>query len=468
MTTTQAEKTEEVKHAQWHEYLLPVPILVPVQGFCYWLVTRIKKPFVAISSHTRGGFCPARYHHRYGHIPINSHPDCDKHIVFYCHNIGELRTIIPLVKMAHQQHPRWAFTVLTNTVDPYMTCADFLPEISQVFFVPIDIPSLTSRAMRRLRPDVLIIVENDLRMHLVAQAKLHGVGTIMLGWEKPERDSARYGTPLVTRYVLNCLDVFAMRSAADAEIIRQRGIAEDRIFVSGNIRFDISTLPSIIADEKLATFLREWRKSGPIFTAGSTGFIAEEQMVLDTLKQLRLQTPKLRCLIAPRRMKRGEEVLHLAQKNGFVAILRSQINSYQGPAPDVVVLDTMGELSSVYSKSDMAYIGGALFARGGHNFIEAALHGIPIMFGPYYAANIEFVETLLAHGLNCVVHNGDELTTLLATYLADETTRKNAGDSCRAAVEELQGATAQNLRLIEELLASMKSNPARAIGKSIG
>gem|GEM_PF-2010947 len=468
MITTQSQKPEDVKHAQWHEYQLSVPVLVPVQGFFYWLVTRIKKPFIAISSHIRGGLHPARYYHRYGHIPVNSHPDCEKHIVFYCHNIGELRTIIPLVKLAHQQHPRWAFTVLTNTVDPYMTCKGYLPEVSQVYFVPIDIPSLTARAMRRLRPDVLVMVENDLRMHLVAQAKQHGVGTIMLGWEMPGRDSARYGTPQVTHYVLDCLDVFAMRSEADAEIMRQHGVAEERIFVTGNIRFDISALTSNIVDEKLDAFLTTWHTGGPIFTAGSIGVNAEEQLILDSLKKLRLQTPNLRCLLAPRRPDSGPEVQQLAQKNGFVAILRSEIDGYQGPAPDIMVLDTMGELYSVYSRSDMAYIGGALYDQGGHNFIEAALHGIPIMFGPNYAANRELVETLQAHGLSCVIHNGDELTALLATYLADENARKKAGEICRAAVDELSGATARNLQLIEELLASMNNNSSLAIGKSLG
>lgn len=445
------------QHALYHPRPVQAAPEAWVKGGLYCAGMLLAMPFIGLHSLFRPRRYWTRFLHRFGFFPRQARMEVTRHLLLHCHNIGELRTAIPFVRLLKKRHPEWSISMFSKAFEPFETVQQLLPEVSQAFFAPLDGPLFTWRALRRLRPDAVVTVENDLRTYLVTEAKRQGIATLYLGGELSPRERKRHPSRDLYRNLLNNTDVIAMRSEEDARELAAIGATEERLFVCGNLRFDLDTFSLEIADPVLRNYLDLWRNTGPLLVAGST-YLEEEAGLLDMFRRIRNEYPTFRMVIAPRRPNRADEVMHAASEQGYTPQLRSRLHDHQVADADLLVLDTMGELTPVYSAADLAFVGGSIVDRGGHNIIEAAVHGIPVLFGEHVYTNREISEALLQHGAACTVTGTDDLTAHTLAYLRQPELRRAAGQRAREAVTALGGATENCVRLLEEVMAQRDAN----------
>lgn len=446
-------KTQQSLHPMFHLPIKGQSLEAICQGTVYFLQMLAAAPFSAIHALLHGRSAITQFLHRYGCYPsIKRGSSLPTHIVLYCHSIGELRTAVPFVERLQDRHPEWELSLLVKAFEPYETAHTLLPNIRRVMFVPLDAPFFVARALRFLRPDAILTIENDLRYHLVAQAKHRGIATFYLGAELSGRGKMKM-SPALYSQALNSTDVITVRDDAGWKKVRTAGATEERVFISGNLRFDANPPCCDVLEPHLADFIAHWKAQGPIFVAGST-YAEEETIILDTLKRLRQTFPSLRTILAPRRTARAGDTRQLALDNGFSAQLRSALLSEDSHDTEILIIDTMGELRALYGSADISFIGGSLVVnRGGHNIIEAADHGVPCLFGESIYTNPEISTALLQRDCAWIVHNAEELAERITFLLENPDTRKSTGERCRQVVRDLAGATDFCLKLLDEVMA---------------
>ena len=372
-------------------------------------------------------------------------------MLLYCHNVGEIRSAIPLVNALRAGRPEWRISFLTKAVAAYGLALKSFGDFADVFFAPLDSPMFARRSLGRIDPDLLAIIEGDLRTHLIAAAKTGGAAVVLLGGEMSPGEVRKHRARRVFRHLLAHVDALAVRSARDSEKLTAAGAPPDRLFISGNLRFDVSTLMTELADTALSRVLSAWRENGPLLVAGST-YREEESELIDALRIVRGRFPGTRLIIAPRQPGRAAQVEAAAEAGGFRTVRRTDEGLEKASGADVMILDSMGELSAVYGFGHVAFVGGSMVGRGGHNVIEAAAHGIPVLFGPSVYTNQEVCDELLRNGAGWTVGSAGELAARVSALLADEDGRVAAGRAAVAVVQRLGGATGFCLRVIEQVL----------------
>jgi len=422
-----------------------------LHGLLYTILIQAAKPFAWVEAFLLKGSICDRFANRYGHLASHARPLPSPHMVIYCHSIGELRTSLPLLHLARERHPDWEFTYLFKTVESYDIVGRLLPDISRTFFVPLDAPLFANRLLTRLQPDALVLMENDFRFHLIAQAKRRGLVTCFFGAELSLRDKRRRDRHRFPA-ALNALDIVTARDEEGRRLLLEAGAERERVVLSGNLRFDARLLPERPVPETLAHFLTAWRATGVIFTLGSTN-PPEEVVLLEALGRVYSAHGNLRVVLAPRRIERTAEILKTVTAQGFKACLRSTLTGETDPAAfDLLILDTMSELRGVYRFADFAFVGGSITPSGGHNIYEAAEHGIPLLFGEHIFTNREIGNALLARDCAWIVRTADDLVEHITRLLTDDEARCAAGQRSLQAVESLGGATGTCLDLLESLV----------------
>jgi 3-deoxy-D-manno-octulosonic-acid transferase len=250
------------------------------------------------------------------------------------------------------------------------------------------------------------------------------------------------------RPVLADVRVFAMQSARDAERIVALGAAPERVFVTGNVKHEAST---DAADEAAAWRARLALAEGaPVWVAGST-HRGEDEAVVAAHQRACASAPGLTLILAPRHPERVPEVLELIRARGLPAVRRSELSATRA-GDAVVVVDTVGELASVYAVADVVFVGGSLVPAGGHNVLEPALRGKPVLVGPHTTNFRESAELLIGAGGARVVRDSDELAAALTRWLSDADLRATAGTAALEAAASRRGAVRETLDLIERFL----------------
>jgi 3-deoxy-D-manno-octulosonic-acid transferase len=247
--------------------------------------------------------------------------------------------------------------------------------------------------------------------------------------------------------------VVAAQGEGDADRFKSLGAAEDRTHVTGNIKFDFS-VPLDIGER--GRQLREFYAAArPMWVAGST-HAGEEEIVLEAHRMLRGAHPRALLVLVPRHPPRFDEVAHGLQRAGIRFARRSQrFGEKAGAAAataDVLLVDTLGELLDFYAAADVAFVGGSLVPIGGHNLLEPAALGLPILTGPHTANGADIAKLLVERGAAAVVHDADELGRQVSMLLADPEERDRIGAIGRDSVDSNRGALGKLLGLIEPLL----------------
>ena len=362
-------------------------------------------------------------------------------------SVGEVLAARPLIERLKERFPGMPLYVSTTTVTGNAVAQKAASRADGLFFAPFDWPRPVGRTLSRLKPRLLVLVETEIWPNLIHEARRRGIRVAVVNGRISPRSFRRYlwVRRLLTR-VLHEVDLFLMQSDTHSDRIRRIGAPGDRVRTIGNMKYD--ALSRTGAPEALVRLVAP--NASPLWVAGSTAE-GEEAAVLGAFRALRERVPQARLLIAPRHPERFETVVALAQASGFRVARRSTLATpWTG---DVLVLDTLGELAAVYSLATVVFVGGSLVPSGGHNILEAAVHGKAVVVGPHMENFQEMAELFLAAGALVQVPNAEALSDSMLELVADDAKRGRIGEAARTLIDGHRGAVERTVDALSSLVA---------------
>lgn len=381
---------------------------------------------------------------RLGWIPPS--PPGERATWLHCASLGEVVAARPLIEALARPGEHLVITTMTATgAQRALALAEQLTAAGQGrvshAFLPLDFPGAARRFVARLRPARALFFETELWPNLLAACRRHGVPVAVLNGRLSPRAFRGYRRlrPLMHE-ALGCVDWLAAKSAADAERFRALGMAAERTSVVGSLKFDIRPDDAVLEASRR---LRSWLGERPVWVAGST-HEGEDERLLDAHARLRRDYPQALLILVPRHPQRFDAVAELCERRGLHTARRSREEAVDAETT-VYLGDTLGELMTLYGAGDLAFVGGSLVPVGGHNLLEPAALGVPVLSGPALA-NFEDVAEVLREAEALVeVADGAALAERLAALFADEPTRHRLGEAGRHVVAANRGALARTL-----------------------
>ena len=368
-------------------------------------------------------------------------------------SVGEIVATSPLVKEVKKEFPEAVVVVSVVTATGHAMAHRIISEAEGIIFFPLDLPYLTRKILHIIKPITILLVETEIWPNFLRIAESENIPVMMVNGRISDRSIKRYKyISAFTREMLRSIERFCMQSKFDAAYIESLGAHTPDITVTGNMKYD-QTYATVSYEEKQA-LLDEFGfgNNHPIIIAGST-HKGEEEAIFETFKQVLKEYPQARLLIAPREIYRGHDVQNIAKRYELSAICRSDMKEPVHEGIPVVVLDTIGELGRLYSLGDIIFVGGSLVKTGGHNILEPAAHGKPILVGPHMFNFKEIFALLNSRNACEQVKNGKELTAMVLRLCNDRDLAKKMGQNCLDIIKENRGATRRNtqeLRLLFE------------------
>lgn len=369
-------------------------------------------------------------------------------------SLGEVVAAVPLVRMLHARHAEYRLIVTTVTETGREAVEQRLTGVAEHRYVPLDFPWVVSSVVDRLRPALFICVETELWPNLLRILSSRGVPVVLVNGRLSSQSYRGYRLirPLM-KQMLACVTSCLMQSHRDAERITNLGAPADRVVRAGNIKFD-QPVPSI--EQTDADDLRNLLLTGDeeLFVAGST-HPGEEEQLLACYRTLLQHYPGLVFLLAPRHIERAAQVEAVAIAQGFAVVRRSLLPSgFVSPkGPRVIILDSRGELATVYRYAVATFVGGTFVPIGGHNLLEPAIWGKPVFFGPYTDHCTEIADLLLRAEGGRQATDGAELATQVTAVLNDRSALERMGRAAQQVVLDNRGALEHTAEVITRLLS---------------
>ena len=375
--------------------------------------------------------------------------------VFWIHalSVGEVTSAVPLVQGLRQQYPQAVLLFSATTRSGAEVATTLIaPWVNRLIAAPIDLGPVVPFFLRTLRPDCFIQVETDFWPHWLLCLRQRRIPAMLVNGRISAASLARYQRlALIFRPMFACFSLLAMQSENDARNLRSLGIAPSRITTLGNLKFDsrgadpMANRPLHPQEQKTSYgFVAD----APLWICGST-HAGEESIIFAVFARLQPSFPTLQLLIAPRNIERSDEILSLAAQQGLACRRRTTGKEMPGP---VLVLDTIGELAGCYAMADMVFVGGSLVACGGHNPLEPAAVGVPVLFGEHMEDFSEIASELIDQGGALQVAGAGALEQRLRQLLLDTEAAGSMGQRAAACVASHRGVVANHLRMIDRLL----------------
>jgi 3-deoxy-D-manno-octulosonic-acid transferase len=365
-------------------------------------------------------------------------------------SVGEVQACAPLVGALRQRHPQLPLTVTAITPTGAARARALFGNAAQVRYVPFDLPGAVRRFFNRVRPRLAVIFETELWPNLYRECGRRRVPLVLASARVSARSAGRYRRlGALFRDTLAQAAVVAAQAPGDAERFRSLGADPASTHVTGNLKFDFQLPPHTV--ELGAQLRAQYARARPLWVAGST-HAGEEQAVLEAHRKVRAVHQDALLVLAPRHPQRFAEVAGLLQKARMSFVRRSQGAAAAAGTSQVLLLDSLGELLNFYAAADVAFVGGSLVAAGGHNLLEPAALGVPILTGPDNSSSEEIARLLIARGAVEVVADAGELAARLGALLANPEARVRIGAQARESVDANRGALGKLLGLIEPLL----------------
>lgn len=359
---------------------------------------------------------------------------------------GEVAGLGPLID-ALEGRPRPPAILVTTTTAAGREAARRNPKVTWAQLAPLDAWPCVARFLGGTKPERLIISETELWPSMILLAARAGLRPALINARMTARSLPRYrAASFLLRPALDALSLVLTQSDVDAESFRAIGVSSAKLAVAGNTKYDrLAAHPNETASTGALEILG-WN-AVPLFVAGST-HPKEEDLVLDGFERAAAAIPGLRLVLAPRHVERVEETLATLRARGLPFARFSAIRGCDAGAA-VLVLDTMGTLTSFWTRASVAFVGGTLVPVGGHNLLEPAAAGAPVLFGPH-TRHVEYPALLLETGGGGFrVAGGPGLGHTLVGLLTDPIRARNAGDRARAVAALLRGATARALAALD-------------------
>lgn len=405
----------------------------------------------------RHGKYVAGFRERLGTLsPVTAQPL----IWIHCVSVGETQAARPLVLELKKQLPNRRIAISTTTLTGQNLAREiFKHDAEKIFYFPFDWGWAVRRTLTALRPEAVLIMETELWPGFLRECERQKIPVAILNGRLSERSFRRYRLfrGFMSR-VLRGVSLAIMQTEADASRLRELGIAPEKVQVAGSLKFDAGTLPlnDSLTGELRARF--NFTEDSPLILAAST-HAAEERIVLEAFQRLVIQAaPTARLLIAPRHPERFAEVGALLEASDFSFARRSAPQKETDKAAKLILLDTIGELQSVYSLATVVFVGGSIARTGGHNILEPAAVGACILTGAHTFNFREIVDEFVrAEAIIQIPAMPDSDTTialekLFTTLLADGGKRRVLGERARQLVNQNRGATERTMESLKTLL----------------
>ena len=392
---------------------------------------------------------------RLGFLPaINQQPV----VWLHCVSVGETQAARPLVERLHKELPQHALVVSTVTLTGQKLARDlFRSQAARVFYFPFDWRWSVRRALNAINPAAVLVMETELWPNFLRECKAREIPVALVNGRISRKSFARYRRiRFFLRRVLECVTLAVMQSEKDAERIQSLG--GKKVFTAGNLKFDAG-----IVDQRTDVASRfRLQMEVPLVLAAST-HAPEEKIVLESFKKL-LESRAVRLMLAPRHPERFNEVAELIEDSGMNWARRTNVPSASDANAAVILLDTIGELPSVYSLATAVFVGGSIVDRGGHNVLEPAAHGVAVVTGAH-THNFHAIVDLLNEA-NAIVQlppvEGAEavapLTEVLRRLLDDAEWRTQLGTRAKELVTANQGAAERTMKLIAPIFSTKQSS----------
>lgn len=392
---------------------------------------------------------------RMGYLPVSFNMDADESIWIHAVSVGEVLTARPLISDLKKRNPNLRMFLSTTTMAGQQLARRNVQDVDAVFYFPFDLGIFVRRTLDLVRPRLFIMMETEIWPNLLRECRRRGVKTAVVNGRLSPRSYPRYRMvrPLMRR-VLDDIDRFCVQSEESARRFIDLGANPGKVVVTGSLKFDSLDLPSTAPQARARDrVLRYFRvpASRPVFLAGST-MKGEEATVLRAFRRLRLTVPNLLMIVAPRHPERFAEVEQLCRVEGWKVSKRSDLAIDAEPRVDIVVLDTIGELATLYQLATVVFVGGSLVATGGHNVLEPAVFGKPIVFGPHMQNFFEIADAFVSNGAGVQLSGERDLEETLLTLLGDPVRRARLGAAARALVEANRGAKEKSVTVLTDLL----------------
>jgi 3-deoxy-D-manno-octulosonic-acid transferase len=368
-------------------------------------------------------------------------------------SVGEVAAAKPLVFALRDRFPELPVVVTTSTTTGQDAAVKtFAVHNVFVTFFPFDATFAVKRALSAIRPRALLLLETELWPNIIRDTAARGVPVILLNGRLSASSVKRYRfIASLIRDTLTAFDLLGMRSEGDAQRIRDVGADPAKVVVVGDIKFEASLLS--VSDERRIEVARDigLRENERLLVGGST-HPGEEELILDVFVHLREHVPSAVLLLAPRHVTRLSEVCDAVKRAGLEFVLRTDAHG-NDERRQVIILNTTGELALLYALGELAIIGKSFLQnRGGHNPLEPAAAGVPVLFGPHMENFAGPVELLHRHGGCIQVDTTEQLYEECLELLVNQQKRQQVGQKAREAVMSGGGALARSVDLVEHVL----------------
>lgn len=370
--------------------------------------------------------------------PVDGRPTVWVHAV----SVGETLAAVPLLRLLRRRLPDARLLVSSVTLTGRETAVKSLSGVAdEGFFFPFDLPGLCGRFLDRVRPDVVVIVETEIWPNFIAACACRGVPVVIVNGRLSKRSFAGY---MRFRWffapILRTLRTISAQTAEDAERFAALGAPREIVTVGGNLKFDVS--PPETGASPLSGLLMLEKAGGAAWIVAGSTHDGEEAQLLRAFVSAREGNPSIRLLLAPRHPERFDAVESLLHREGVSVARRTAIPEGAGHLPEtVLLLDTVGELSGAYAAADLAFVGGSLVPKGGHNVLEPAWHGVPTIVGPHMENFREIADAFLAGEALIRVSGEEELADRFKRFAADPGVFRETGRRAKELLEMFRGAS---------------------------
>ena len=414
----------------------------------YDLLLLLALPFVWLRLFARARSEPAyseRRGERWGRVPESVGRDV---VWFHTVSAGEAIGAAPMIRALKARMPEQRFLVTTTTPAGSEQVIERLADIVDHCYAPYDYPWAVARFLRRVEPRALVLMETELWPNILRGAKKRGALTCLVNARLSERSARRYAhVSRLTRAMLRDVDHLFCQYPETARRFEALGAERARLEVTGSIKFDLD-IPSDL-DSEVARLRREWTPDRPAWIAGST-HPGEEEVVLSTHAELLHRFENLLLVLVPRHPRRVDDVAALCARAGLSSARLSEGMSGE-KKPEVLIVDVMGQLLYWYGVAQAAFLGGSLVPVGGHNPIEAAVHGVPMLMAQYRFNFAEIAQQFEQAGCLGFV-DADSLAGAVTNLLADPELRATQGRAAREVIDANRGASDKLLARLEGMI----------------
>jgi 3-deoxy-D-manno-octulosonic-acid transferase len=368
-------------------------------------------------------------------------------------SVGEMMTMKSLISQIRGFLPQQQLVLSTVTPTGNAIARSIAAGDDAVIYLPLDISGIVRAVLERVQPGAFVIAETEFWPNMLTALSKRSVPVMIVNGRISDRSFPRYAfVRNIFCPVLNRVTLFCMQTETDAERLCSLGVPRDKIRVTGNMKFDSVSQPvsGILTRQQLGM-----TESAFLLVAGST-HAGEEEPLLDVFKEMVKLYPSLKMVLAPRHPERSADVEKLVAARCLSACRMSRLTRDSAAAAEIFILDTVGQLTAVYSLADIVFIGGSLVKTGGHNILEPAALAKPVVCGPYMFNFRDIIDLFVRHEAVWQIKRPQELSGAFRSLLETPGRRQSLGKKGQELVQRNKGATARTATYLKEILLALK------------